>query len=313
MSERNYKEILSQFKRKERDSSSSECDTPDSTKHVSKRLNVDSIPTVPEARTMEASILSDIKDRLDSLQQTVVTKKDLDKMQTDLKSEMDKVFQAFVERIDELEARVATAERERDTLKTTVEEVKQTNGELFSKIHKHEQQINFLKKTQNDIEQQGRKWNLRVYNVAEVKPEDPAETSADCIKKSCQIFTDMMGVPVEESEVEVAHRVGARTRPAQDNGQRKAKPRPIILRFVSRKVRDRVLKERRALKGKGVSVGEDLTHMNFKLLKAAEDHSATLQAWSSNGKIIAKLKNGQTVRLDVDRDLDETLRKEINA
>ena len=121
-----------------------------------------------------------------------------------------------------------------------------------------------------------------------------------------KIFTNMVGVPVAESDVEVAHRVGNRAS-RQDRG------RPIIVRFLSRKKKDDVLTNRRKLKGsdKKIAIGEDLTSLNYKLLKEAKEHSATLDAWSSNGKkIIAKLKNGKTVTLDICRDLDTTLRKE---
>jgi len=74
-----------------------------------------------------------------------------------------------------------------------------------------------------------------------------------------------------------------------------------------------VLTNRRKLKGndKKIATGEDLTSLNNKLLKEAKEHSATLDAWSSNGKIIAKFKNGKTVTLDICRDLDTTVRKEM--
>ena len=41
------------------------------------------------------------------------------------------------------------------------------------------------------------------------------------------------------------------------------------------------------LKGnkKKTATEEDLTSLNYKLLKEAKEHSATLDAWSSNGKI----------------------------
>ncbi|KAL8592237.1 hypothetical protein ACOMHN_030912 [Nucella lapillus] len=98
----------------------------------------------------------------------------------------------------------------------------------------------------------------------------------------------------------MAHRTG------KPGGPR---PQPIIVRFHSRMLRSRVLADRRKLKKTGVSVGEDLTLLNYKLLKRAEQHSATLSAWASNGKILAKIKNGKTLRLDITMNVDKELIK----
>ena len=125
---------------------------------------------------------------------------------------------------------------------------------------------------------------------------------ADCIKKCVAVFTDQVGVPVAEGDIEIAHRSG------KPGGSR---PRPILARFFCRKKISLVLAARRKLKWSGVSIGEDLTRINYKVLTKANEHSATLATWSSNGKILAKLKNGKVVKIDMYTDLDETFRKEM--
>ena len=115
--------------------------------------------------------------------------------------------------------------------------------------------------------------------------EKAGETADDCAEKCCRIFTDLIGVPTTEEDLEAAHRTRSTT-----TGKR----RPIIVRFQSRKVkRDKVLANRRKLKGKGVSVDEDLTAANYKLTIDAYTNSHTLASWSSQGKVFAKL---ETVR-----------------
>ena len=81
-----------------------------------------------------------------------------------------------------------------------------------------------------------------------------------------------------KSDIEAAHRVGNRLS-CQDRG------RPIAVRFLSRK-KDEVLSNCRKLEGnkKKIATEEDLTSLNYKLLKEAKEHSAILDAWSSNGK-----------------------------
>ena len=75
--------------------------------------------------------------------------------------------------------------------------------------------------------------------------------------------------------------------------------RPIIVRFFDREKRDEVLSNRRNLKRKVFAVGEDLTYANYQVSMKATGHSATLALWSSNGRILAKVKNGRIVRLNI--------------
>ena len=108
------------------------------------------------------------------------------------------------------------------------------------------------------------------------------------------------GADVSTNDVEIAHRTG------KPGGPR---PRPIIVRFFSRQKRRLVLTERKKLKNSGVTVTEDLTKTNYDLLRKAKEHSATLATWSSNGKILVKLKNARTIYLDMTCDVHAVLTK----
>ena len=143
--------------------------------------------------------------------------------------------------------------------------VKQTNADLFNQLNKQGKRIDSLQAAQNDADQHGRKWNVRVYKVPESRTEEP-ETGAACIRKCCKIFTDIVGVPVTESDVEVAHRLGNRS-------SRQDRSRPIIVSFFSRR-KDEVLISRRKLKGneKKIATGENLMPLNCKLLNEAKQH-----------------------------------------
>ena len=67
------------------------------------------------------------------------------------------------------------------------------------------------------------------------------------------------------------------------------------MRFFDRKKRDIVITSRRNLKNKGIVIGEDLTYASYQVFRKASEHSATMSVWSSNGKILAKVKNGRIV------------------
>ena len=135
-------------------------------------------------------------------------------------------------------------------------------------------------------------------------PEKEKETAADCTAKVCAIFSDKVGIPITASDIEVAHRTGQRN---------STRARPILVRFFDRKKRDSVLTNRRNLKNKGIVIGEDLTYANYQVFRKASEHSATMSVWSSNGKILAKVKNGRIVRVNIHTDLDEAFRRAMSG
>ena len=112
------------------------------------------------------------------------------------------------------------------------------------------------------------------------------ETANNCIKKCAKVFTKDIGVKVTEADIDMAHRIGL--------PPPKGRSRPTIVRFLSRQARDLVVSNGKNLKNKGVAVGEDLTKANYSLLLAAEKHSATLAAGSSNGKILSNTKMAES-------------------
>ena len=171
---------------------------------------------------------------------------------------------------------------------------------MKEQLSRQERKILSVLSDQNDQQQYDRRWNLRVYNVE----EKAGETADDCAKKSCRIFTDLIGVPTTEEDLEAAHRTGSTTM---------GKRHPVIVRFQSRKLKDKVLANQRKLKGKGVSVDEDLMAANYKLARDAYKHPYTLASWSSQGKVFAKLKNGKTVRIKYGADINELFKKEMSA
>ena len=58
---------------------------------------------------------------------------------------------------------------------------------------------------------------------------------------------------------------------------------------------------------------EDLTYANYQVFRKASEHSATMSVWSSNGKILAKVKNGRIVRVNIHTDLDEDFRRAMSG
>ena len=92
--------------------------------------------------------------------------------------------------------------------------------------------------------------------------------------------------------------------------QQKDTLRGIIVRFVSRRVRDSVIRARRNLRISGIVTVEDLTPRAYSLLRTVKDDtSACKEAWSKNGKIFMKALNGKIVQVKTLSDLKDSDRR----
>lgn len=281
-------------KRKQAPSTSSESDSSPVIKHDTKRSYHDLSGPLQEEDGGDKMAIHESLEEIRKQFDTLARKEDIRKLQ----SEVDKLFEKLNERMDRLESRCFDIETGMDRVKEEITVMKKENTDLKDQLRRQEHRVAKVLSDQNDLEQYDRRWNLRLFNVQ----ENTGETSDDCAKMCCKIFTEGIGVPVKEEDLEAAHRTGPTVT---------GRTRTVIVRFQSRKLRDKVLADRKKLKGKKVSVDEDLTAANAKLARDAYKHSFTLASWSSQGKVFAKLKNGKTVRFKYGIDVDDFLKKEM--
>ena len=106
---------------------------------------------------------------------------------------------------------------------------------MKEQLRRQEQRSLRVLSDQNDQQQYDHRRNLRVYNVE----KKTGETTDNRARKRCQIFTDLVGAPTREEDLEAAHGTGPTTM---------GKRRQIIVRCQSRKLKDKVLANRRNLK-----------------------------------------------------------------
>jgi hypothetical protein len=274
-------------------STDSESETSLSERPLNKRANMaDSAEPVQTA-------LKELFEKMSTLEQrlvgTLATKEDVEQMKENVKSFTGEVL----EKLDKIEGQMLELESKTAAVAKEVKVVKAKTNRLEHNINDHDIRVKQLERDMNDLEQYSRRSHLRVYRI----PEPANGQKEDVTKKVCDIFTDLVGVRIVPEDIEVAHR----------SGRVGGKARPVLVRFFDRKKRDTILQNRRKLKGKNIVVDEDLTYLNYKLLKSAQSHSATLSVWSSNGKVLAKLKSGQTMRLNIHSDLDGMFAKAMNG
>ena len=140
------------------------------------------------------------------------------------------------------------------TLKAMVADLQQTVSALQSTIKKRDDEIltlrrevNDLRAHNDDLEQHSRRASVRVFGVPENTPGSTDDMLLDLCNKALKLRP-----PLALEEIEVSHRVGkvVEEMTQSEDGQTVvvAKPRPIIVKFVSRRTKARVMAARKNLK-----------------------------------------------------------------
>ena len=138
-------------------------------------------------------------------------------------------------------------------------------------------------------QQWSRRENLRIIGIKKTVSSNEKE---DCVQIASNIFADM-GVPVEKDAISAAHRLN--TRDSDKIGA-------IIVRFVSRAERLRVIRKKKSLMEKSecqrkypnAFIIDDTTPLRSSILyKLRHDKTNIKSSWSIDGRIYVR-KTGET-------------------
>ena len=100
------------------------------------------------------------------------------------------------------------------------------------------------------------------------------EKKKDCEEKVLAIINEDLGLNhILATDISIAYRVG----------MRENRPRPIIVKFLSRKHKTQVIQKRGLLKWSGRDIVEDLTPTNMKRLKSVQQHPEVKNSWTKEG------------------------------
>ena len=216
---------------------------------------------------------------------------------------------------------------ENDKLKTEMKAVKEQAASATAVCERVDEGMGKLRRDINGLEQYGRRSNLRIFGVDERGGEDVRQ-------KTLEVFSSV-GMRLRPSDIEAAHRLGKREEEeenrkreesgrelgreegeegeyhseSEDGGGKVGKSRPIIVKLLNRADAEDILKRRRVLKGSGVSVAEDLTRMNYTLMRRAEGEG--LIAWSKRGRIYAKREGGRAHIIEGEADFQKVKNSEV--
>lgn len=129
----------------------------------------------------------------------------------------------------------------------------------------------------DELEQYGRRNNIRIFGVPENKNEDTDKLVIDVAKR--------INVDLKLSSIDRSHRVGI---------TRGTTPRPILVKFTSYATRKQIFQSKKLLKNSRMTIREDLTRERLSLLKKAIESYTERNVWSSDGVI--KIKVGTAVQ-----------------
>jgi len=228
-------------------------------------------------------VSEDITDRIDS---------DLNKQQlrdSDLRNSlmsMERIIIETREETRELAGRVFELQCENERLRKEADYSKKEREKLKEKMFEIEQRQRRTTSRLNDLEQYGRRWNLRIWGI---EGDSKNETTEESMRKVVQFIRERLEIhDVHEESIEIAHRLGT---------YRLRENRAMIVRFMTRPDRQRVLNQRRRLRGSQFKIVEDLTPDNHRLLQRWKNALGFSSAWSWNGNIFVSLRSGRIQRV----------------
>ncbi|KAK9701450.1 hypothetical protein QE152_g30590 [Popillia japonica] len=122
------------------------------------------------------------------------------------------------------------------------------------KVSQLEDKLEKAYATIDSLEQYTRRNSLRIYGLPESVNED---TDASVIK----FCKEKMNIEVTKEMIDCSHRLGK-----EENHTK-----PLLVKFVSKNIKQEIYKNKRKLKGSKLVIKEDLTKKNIQLMKRVRD------------------------------------------
>lgn len=203
------------------------------------------------------------------------------------------VAEAIQENIQGLDSRLVKLEEENKQLRADIQIMK---DETLSRS----EAIKIVRDAKAHAvrnEHYSRKTSIRIFGLKENKDEE-------CINLALDLFQEKLNVPLSMRDINVVHRVGAR------NADR---PRPMLVQFMRKDDFWTVIRARKLLKGSGVTIVEDMPREVYLLLNRVKNDSRITDAWTWDGKVRIKTKDGKVHRIEYGQTLEQVIGKVQSA
>ncbi len=172
----------------------------------------------------------------------------------------------------------------------------------IKKLSALEKKIGEYESKLDDYEQYSRRNCLLIHGIddSQTRSENTTKITKDTIKQ-------YLGIDLDEGDIDRSHRLGRKNQAANSNNPIgiHSRPRPIIVKFCSYAMRDRIFKAKRQLKATGIVITESLTSRRMDLLNATKSHESVKSAWSIDGRISCLTSDGRRVTIYNTNDIEK--------
>jgi len=166
-------------------------------------------------------------------------------------------------------------------MKQSIQKLERTCEDVYSRFDRTDT-------ITEELEMYTRRNSIRIFGLEEdvaTKDNNGIFVYEDSVKKAISFFKDKLEVDINVSQIDRVHRIGKQTRDPRFMRQ-------LIVKFVSHLDKERVIRNRKKLKGTKISVSEDLTNGRAQFLKFLHKHNSVTASWSNDGRIMAII-NGE--------------------
>lgn len=211
-------------------------------------------------------------------------------------------------KLDIQSSEIFDANKRIDALEKRLINIELENAALRGSLQSVNSRVDSTSLANDDLDQYMRSENLILHGVPlpidGSREVDISQVVIDVIN------SNMPGVALKKEQISTAHRMGQsgtrQNSQSPNAASSTSRPPAIIIRFCQRDARNKLLQGRRQLKGKNVSLTEQLTPRRAQLLKKANElvsRHKLESAWSHDGKILVKTSSNRTVLVSTDLDL----------
>ena len=231
---------------------------------------------------------------------------------TTFNASIDRLIQSMESRVntrlDVQETNLFDYQKRLDKCEKANRDLAAENSQLRDNLRNLSSKIEVLSQALDDQDQYSRNSNLLIHGVP--LPNQGLPETDLCSKVTGLLNSHLghCGLSLADTDVSVIHRMNRSTPVSNQASSLTTKPPPVIIQFCSKRVRAHVLNVRKHLKGKGITVTEQLTPKKAELLKKSNllVNSQKLQAaWSSDGRILVKSLNNRTIVINSQTDLEQ--------
>ena len=190
------------------------------------------------------------------------------------------------------------------SLRTEVRSLQAALADRDTTIAELRAEVQQLRESHDALEQHGRRHSLRISGIP--------TTEEDTTEAVVALANDVLKVQprLTTKDISVSHRLQKPRSAAPED------PAPVIVRFVSRSDRDRVIKARSNLRNHNEQnetkfyINEDLTTIRARLfatVRSLQKKKLFLQAWTYNGNVKVKTNDGVVKPIRNNEDIKQLL------